>query len=445
MSYFPLSDKDRKQMLQEIGVKDFDELVASIPKKLRNPKIDLPQPLSELELRRNVTRLAQSNLSTDDVLSFAGGGAYEHFIPAVINHVISRSEFYTAYTPYQAEASQGTLQSIYEYQSMICQLTGMDVSNASHYDGATSMAEAAALSVNVKRRKKILVAKTVHPEYRYVLRTYLSGTDVEIVELAFNDNGFIDSNILKPLMNDEVACCIVQSPNVFGLVENFSEVEKIAHDKGSFFIIVGNPLSFVRFKSPGEWNADIACGDGQVLGNALSFGGPYLGYFAARKELMRKIPGRLIGMTKDSEGRRAFTMTLQTREQHIRRERATSNICSNQALCALAAAVYLTALGKQGLRQVADLNIQNANYLRDCIRKLSNFEIMFQGTIFNEFVVKTKKDVEEVIKSLLKKNIHAGLNLSRWYPKLKNTLLICATETKSKEDLDLFVDALSEI
>ena len=445
MSYFPLSQEDRKVMLEEIGVKNFEELISSIPQELRNPSINLPSPLSELALRKEVTALAGRNRSTDDILSFIGGGAYEHYIPAVVNHVISRSEFYTAYTPYQAEASQGMLQSIYEYQTMMCMLTGMDVSNASHYDGATSMAEAALLSAHTKRRKKIIVARTVHPEYRAVLKTYIAGIDLELCEVPFDETGALDYSVVKNSMSNDVACCIVQTPNLFGVVENFADVEHLVHEQGAHFIIVGNPLSFARFKSPGEWNADIACGEGHVFGNTLSFGGPYLGYFATKKELMRKIPGRLIGMTKDAQGRQAFTMTLQTREQHIRRERATSNICSNQALCALAAGVYLTTLGKEGLKRVADLNIQNANYVRSKIESLSQYEIIFKGSIFNEFVVRTKKDPEKVITSLLKKNINPGLRLSPWYPELKNTLLICATETKTKEDLDRFVEALSTV
>ncbi|MBU1864144.1 MAG: aminomethyl-transferring glycine dehydrogenase subunit GcvPA [Candidatus Omnitrophica bacterium] len=443
MSYASLTDHDRKVMLQEIGVTDFEELCAAIPRQLRNPVIKLPHPLSELELRTMVRSLAHQNKSTDTVLSFIGAGAYEHFIPSVVHHVTSRSEFYTAYTPYQAEASQGTLQAMYEYQSMMCTLTGMDVSNASHYDGATSMAEAALVSMSVKKRKKVIVASSVHPEYRQVLKTYLRGTAGECIEIPFTSEGMLDSSRFKTALHEDVACCIVQSPNFFGIVENFSEIEKLIHACGAHFIIVANPLSLARFKSPGEWNADIACGEAQVFGNPLSFGGPYLGYFAVKKELMRKIPGRLVGLSHDSEGRRMFTLTLQTREQHIRRERATSNICSNQALCALAAGVYLTTLGKEGLRQVADLNIQNANYLREAFTSVLECEITFTGPIFNEFVIRINKDVEKIIAALLKKGIYAGLSLQRFYPKLKNELLVCATETKTKEDLDRFVKEFS--
>jgi len=430
-------------MLRAIGVKDFEELISVVPQDLRNPDITLPQSISEPELVRLMQGLSAKNESTDSVLSFVGAGAYEHFIPSVVQHVLGRSEFYTAYTPYQAEASQGLLQSIYEYQTMICRLTGMDVSNASHYDGATSMAEAALLSATTKRRSKILVAANVFPEYRTVLKTYIAATELEIVEVPFDAYGCVDVGLLSSLLDEKIACCIVQSPNVFGLVENWTRVEQMIHSFGAHFILVANPMSLARFKSAGGWNADIACGEGQVFGNPLFFGGPYLGYFATKKELMRKVPGRLVGMTEDCEGRRAFTLTLQTREQHIRREKATSNICSNQALCALAAAVYLSALGKEGIKRIADINMTHAGYLRREIAKLSGYEIKWDGQIFNEFVVHTKKDPEVIINSLLEKNIHAGLDLKAWYPEIGNALLICATETKTKEDLDRFITALS--
>jgi glycine dehydrogenase subunit 1 len=429
-------------MLATIGVNDFDQIIDVVPESLRDPRITLPPALSEPELVRHMKELAGKNESTDSLLSFVGAGAYDHFIPAVVQHVLGRSEFYTAYTPYQAEASQGMLQSIYEYQTMICRLTGMDVSNASHYDGATSMAEAALLSTIMKRRSRILVARNVFPEYRAVLKTYLTATALEIVDVPFDTNGCVDVRALSDALDETVACCIVQSPNVFGLVEDLASVEQAIHASGAHFIMVANPLSLARFRSPGEWNADIACGDGQVFGNPLSFGGPYLGYFAAKKEFMRKIPGRLVGMTEDSQGRRAFTLTLQTREQHIRREKATSNICSNQALCALAAAVYLAAVGKEGIKQIADINIANAHYLRRKIAALPGFTLQWDGVIFNEFVVQTKKEPAAIIQSLLTQKIHAGFDLSEWYPELGNALLICATETKTKDDLDRFINAL---
>lgn len=444
MNYLPLSDADRTLMLKEIGVADFDELISVIPDALARPSIDLPAALSEIELTRLMKTLAAKNQSTDTLLSFIGAGAYDHFIPSVVSHVLGRTEFYSAYTPYQAEASQGTLQSIYEYQSMMCRLTGMTVSNASHYDGATSMAEAALLSATTKRSPKIIVASSVNPEYRAVLKTYLKATSLEIIEVPFTAKGLLDRKSLLSFLDGSVACCIVQTPNVFGIVEEWTDVETAVHASGAHLIMVANPLSLARFRAPGEWKADIACGEAHVLGNALSFGGPYLGYFAVTKELMRKIPGRLVGMTEDKNGKRSYTLTLQTREQHIRREKATSNICSNQALCALAAAVYMSALGKEGIKRVADINIAHADYLRRQIGALPGFRIDFDGPIFNEFVVHTEKPARHIIERLLDKNIYAGFDLEKWYPELGSGLLICATETKTKADLDRFIAALSD-
>jgi glycine dehydrogenase subunit 1 len=444
MSYLPLSDTDRTTMLGAIGVKDFKEIIAVIPQELADPSIDLPRALSEIELTRLMRSLAAKNESTDKLLSFVGAGAYDHFIPAVVSHVLGRTEFYSAYTPYQAEASQGTLQSIYEYQSMICRLTGMSVSNASHYDGATSMAEAALLSATTKKKSKILVAANVHPEYRAVLKTYLKATSLEIITVPITDTGTVDTKKINSLLDASVACCIVQTPNVFGLVESWTDVESAVHAYGAHFIMVANPLSLARFRPPGEWKADIACGEAQVLGNPLSFGGPYLGYFAVTQELMRKIPGRLVGMTEDKNAKRAYTLTLQTREQHIRREKATSNICSNQALCALAAAVYMSALGKEGIKRVADMNIAHADYLRKKIAALPGYSIKFDGPVFNEFVVHTKKPARSIIENLLDQNIHAGFDLEKWYPEEGPALLVCATETKTKDDLDRFIAALRD-
>ena len=444
MSYLPLTQDERESMLETIGVKTFDDLLACIPDSLRDPQIALPDLMSERALARHMRGCAARNDTTESLLSFAGGGAYEHFIPAVVKHVISRSEFYTAYTPYQAEASQGILQSIYEYQTMMCRLTGMDVSNASHYDGATSMAEAALISLSLKRRSRVLVARNVHPDYRSVLKTYLRASSYESDEIPFDERGLLNIDELKKMVDDTVGCVIVQTPNVFGLIDDFTEVEKCAHEGGAHLIMVANPLSLGVYKSPGEWNADIACGEAQVFGNPLSFGGPYLGYFTAKKKLMRKIPGRLVGMTEDARGRRSFTLTLQTREQHIRREKATSNICSNQALCALAAAVYLSAVGAEGLRSIARTNIQNANYLRERLSCLEGITPVFTGTVFNEFVVRTDADPDALIKKLRGKGIMPGVNLTRWYPELGNALLVCATETKTRQDLDMFADAVSE-
>ena len=441
MSYFPLTDKDRKDILETVGVADFQELIDVIPKIIREPKIDIPIGISELELTRELQTFANKNKGVDKITSFLGAGAYDHFIPSVVKHVLMRSEFYTAYTPYQAEASQGILQAIYEYQSIICKITGMDVSNASHYDGATSTAEAAILSSNVKRRNKILVASNINPQYLKVLKTYLSSSSLELVLIDFNSDYSVAMNDLNAKLNQDVASVIVQTPNFFGVVEDFSEIEKNVHRNGALLIVVGNLLSFAKFKSPGEWNADIACGDAQVFGNKLNFGGPYLGYIAVKKTLMRKLPGRIVGMTVDKDDKKSFVLTLQAREQHIRREKATSNICSNQALCALAALVHIVALGQKGYEKMFNINFGNINYLRNKLLAETNSEV-YDGNVFNEIVVKPQHKVEDIILQCKKLNINPGLNLQKYFPKLKNRLLICATETKTKDDIDKLVQLL---
>lgn len=445
MSYLPLTENDRRMMNESLGIETTEALIEDIPQNLRNPRIALPAPLSEYEIMRLMRERAFKNACNENVLSFAGAGAYEHFSPSAVDHLLQRAEFYTAYTPYQAEASQGTLQAIYEYQSMMCALTGMDVSNASHYDGATSMAEAALLSLVTTGRKKILVARNLHPEYRQVLRTYIPSDSAIIQELAFNGEGTLDQKKLIDSLNSEVACVIVSVPNFFGIVEDLSCVREQTQSVGAQFIIVANPLSLARFKTPGEWGADIACGEAQVFGVPLSYGGPYLGYFATRKKLMRKVPGRLVGISHDLEKKRMFTLTLQAREQHIRRERATSNICSNQALCALAAAIHLALMGPQGLERVADRNIYNIRYLRDRLAEIPGCKIPFAGTLFNECVVCFDRDITEVLALLRKENIMGGVVLDAWYPELKNALLICATETKTQKDLDYFIAKLKKV
>lgn len=445
MNYLPLTDEDRRSMLETCGVRQFGELVGQIPQSLRDPKMDLPSGLSELELRRSTERILRKNKTTRDYVSFLGAGSYDHFIPSLVQEVISRGEFYTAYTPYQPEASQGTLQTIFEYQSMICQLTGMQVANASHYEGASALAEACLLAFRHTGRRRILLARSLHPEYRQVVKTYLQGSELFWEEVPYDPRGEIDREALKSYLNEEVACLAASSPNFFGRVEDFGEVSDWVHRNGSLFIMAGHPLSFGLFKSPGEWGADVACGEGQPLGIPLQYGGPYLGYFATTRALMRKMPGRLAGMTQDRKGRRAFVLTLQAREQHIRREKATSNICTNQALCALAACTYLAALGKEGVREVARRNIENAEYLRSCIRTVDGFSIPFEGPVFNEFVVKTDKDPQVLLQELLQKNLLGGFPLGKHYPELKDCFLVCVTETKTREDCDLLVEQLKRV
>lgn len=432
-------------MLETIGIEHFGQLFQSIPSELRNPKIDLPNALSELEVQKLFRSLSDRNANVKTHVSFLGAGCYEHYIPSIVKHIIGRSEFYTSYTPYQPEASQGTLQALFEYQSLICELTGMDVSNGSHYDGSTALAESILMALQETKRQKALIARSVHPDYRRVAQTYLSGTSYEAKEIPFVDGFRLDLDGLKKNLNREVACVVIQSPNFFGLVEDLTELEKFIHQNDSLLILVSHPLSFGFYKTPKEWGADIVCGEGQPLGIPPSFGGPWLGYMACNRTLVRRIPGRLVGLTQDSAGRRAYCLTLQAREQHIRRERASSNICTNQALCALAACVYMAGLGKEGIKRIAELNLENADYLRSEIGKLKDIEIMTQGPIFNEFVIRFKKSIDKINQALFKRGIIGGSSLDRHYPELKRQMLVCATETKSKEDLDSFVEALGEI
>jgi glycine dehydrogenase subunit 1 len=443
MHYQPLTDAERQEFFKEIGISSFSDLLQGIPQALRNPKLEIPEALSELEIQNLVRDLGALNATTKNHLSFLGGGSYEHFIPTAVPQIIGRSEFYTAYTPYQPEASQGTLQSIYEYQSMITELTGLDVSNASHYDGATSAAEAALLACRHTDRTKVLVARSVHPHYRRVIKTYMEGTPYSIVEFGFDKGGHFDRKELESLIASDVAGAILQTPNFFGIMEDLEGLSEKLHESGALLILTANPISMAVLKSPGEWGADVAVGEGQPLGIPVSFGGPYLGYFSTTRALMRRIPGRLAGMTKDSEGKRAFCLTLQAREQHIRRERAASNICTNQALCALAACVYMTLLGKEGIKELAELNMDRAYYLREQISKIKGFKVDLQTPVFNEFVVESEKDFAMIEKKLLEKKIFPGIELNKFYPDMKNKFLVCATETKTPEDLDRFVKELA--
>jgi len=432
-------------MLQEIGVKSFDDLLTHIPKKLRYPEIRIPMSLGEMALKRDLVSLSEKNRHTQNTSSFLGAGLYDHFVPSAVDHLVRRGEFLTSYTPYQAEASQGTLQVIYEFQSMICRLTGMEVANASHYDGSTALAEAALLSLHHKSRKQILVSSLLHPHYKQVVKTYLQGTPSEIIEVPYTKSGVLDREFLKKHLTEETASVILSSPNFFGVVENYEDISELAHSKEALVIVNANPLSLSFYASPRAWGADIVTGEGQPLGIRLNLGGPVLGYFAVTKELMRRIPGRIAGQTKDTEGQRAFVLTLQAREQHIRREKAASNICTNQALFALTATLYLSLMGEKGVQRVGEMNVANAAYLKEAISKLDKFSIPFDGAHFNEFVVRFDGDVHQLLEKLLAKNVIGGLALDVFYPELKNEFLVCATETKSREDLDQFVQLLEEV
>lgn len=439
--YLPMTETDRIEMLEAIGVESIDDLFADIPESVRfKGKYNIKAAKPETELFRELSQLAAKNKDVKTNVSFLGAGVYDHYIPAIVDHVISRSEFYTAYTPYQPEISQGELQAIFEFQTMICELTGMDVANSSMYDGGTALAEAALLAAGQTKKKKVLVSQTVHPETRDVLKTYAKGQNVEVVEIPYR-NGVTDVEALKEMMNAEVASVIVQHPNFFGQLEPLHQIEEISHSEKSLLIVSSNPLALGVLSPPGSFGADIVVGDVQPFGIPMSFGGPTCGYFAVKKELMRKIPGRLVGQTVDEEGKRGFVLTLQAREQHIRRDKATSNICSNQALNALAASVAMTALGKTGVKEMAYQNIQKANYAKKMFEK-KGFSIPFQGPMFNEFVVKLSKPVSLANKKLLEKGIIGGYDLGRTYPELEKHMLVAVTELRSKEEIDLFVNEL---
>lgn len=435
--YTAHTDADRRRMLEAIGVASVEDLFADIPAgvRLRRP-LDLPPPLAELELGRLMRETAGKNENLQEYTCFLGAGAYDHFIPSVVGHILSRSEFYTAYTPYQAEISQGVLQSIYEYQSLICELTGMDVANASMYDGASALAEAALLAAGATGRKALLVGRSVHPEYRRVISTYTAALGLEIVELPFA-HGVTDPEAARRLVGEHPpAAVIIQQPNFFGCLEPVHDLEALAHGAGALYVVAADPISLGVLAAPAEYGADVVVGEGQALGNPISFGGPYLGFFAAREKYVRRMPGRIVGATSDVEGKRGYVLTLQTREQHIRREKATSNICSNEALNALAACVYLSALGKSGLKEVAGQCLQKAHYARERITRSERFRPAFNAPFFKEFAVATSLDPDEVNRELRQARIIGGYPLGRDYPELAGHLLFCVTEKRTREEID---------
>ncbi|MBN1156011.1 aminomethyl-transferring glycine dehydrogenase subunit GcvPA [Candidatus Woesearchaeota archaeon] len=436
MNFIPNTAEQRRDMLKDIGVSEIKDLFKDIPESIRlKTPLKLPKGMSELELRRAMSELADKN---KQLVSFQGAGAYSHFIPAVVNHIISRSEFYTAYTPYQPELSQGILQAIFEYQTMICRLTGMAVANASMYDGASALAETAIICKTRTKRNELIISKTIHPEYRETVRTYANANSMKVVEVDFEE-GKTDMKKLKSLINENTAGVMIQSPNFFGMVEDVKAIGNIAHEKNSVFVVcVNEATSLALLNPPGDLGADIVVGEGQSFGNAVNFGGPYLGIMAVKSDFVRQIPGRLVGETTDTEGRKGYLLTLQAREQHIRREKATSNICSNEALCALAAGVYLAATGKK-LRDIAKLNYYNSHYLYNELKK--HEKILFGNDFFNEFVVKIN-GLDECFEKAVKSGIIPGVKLERFYPELKDCLLVCATETATKKQLDKLLEVL---
>jgi len=445
MSFVPHSNADRKQMLRTIGVSSEDELYADIPKQFRlDSPPNLPPAMSEWEAVKVLQGLAEQSRQ---LICFAGAGYYDHHVPAVVDHLIRRSEFYTAYTPYQAEVSQGTLQAIYEYQSLICELMGLDVANASMYDGASAMAEAALMARSIqKQRDKIVLSATVNPHCRQVLDTYNLGIEMPIEVAPRTPSGITDLDALGGLVDDQTAAVIVQSPNFYGLIEDFEAAAKLAHDAGALCIAVVDPVSLAILKSPGECGVDVAVAEGQPFGNALSYGGPVLGLFAARRDYIRSMPGRIVGATQDVEGQRGFVLTLQTREQHIRREKATSNICTNQGLCALAAAIYLATVGPEGLRQVAEASAQIAHYAYDRIVEIPGVEPLFPDVpFFREFAIKTPGPAREVVGRGAERGVLVGVALSRFpHIDVEDGLLIAFTEKRSKQDVELLLEVLKE-
>jgi glycine dehydrogenase subunit 1 len=429
-------------MLAQIGIKSVDELFKVIPGKVKINNIGtIPQRgISEQELKESLENLSKKNVNTKEFISFLGGGSYNHFVPAIVSHITKRSEFYTAYTPYQPEISQGMLQSIFEYQSLICDLTGMDAANASMYDGSTALAEAASAAIHFTGKNEILVSKAVNPNYRKVLDTYAAGADWKIVEFGHSQSlGVSDFDKAAKIISDRTACVILANPNFFGCIEDIEKFSALAKFKGALSIASIDPISLGILKRPGNMGVDIVTGEGQSLGLPQSFGGPYLGIFAVKKDYLRLMPGRIVGETVDTKGRRGYVLTLQAREQHIRREKAFSNICSNEALCALAATVYMASMGKAGIREVANQCLQKANYTK---KKLSRL-VVFKSPSFKEFVIKTTKPVDQINQKLLENNIIGGLDLGRFYPELKNHMLIAITEMVKKEEIDKLIALIS--
>ena len=443
MPFIVNTEIEREGMLRTIGVSSFDDLIVDIPEDIRLKRaLDILPASDEPQVRKLLEGLAAANRSTSEYVSYLGGGAYDHFIPVAIKTIASRSEFYTAYTPYQAEVSQGTLQAIYEYQSLICRLYEMDVTNASMYDGATALAEAVLMAMNVTGRNQVVVAGKLHPWNSSVLKTYLEASGHNAVIQNVLQDGVGDVAALKELVTESVAAVVVQQPNFYGCLEDVEAIGAVAHANGALFVVSADPLSLGVLAAPGSYAADIAVGEGQPLGTPQSFGGPYLGIFTVKQPLVRKIPGRLVGMTKDRDGEDGFILTLQTREQHIRREKATSNICSNQALNALQAAVYLSLLGKEGLRQVAAQSAQKAHYLAGKIAALAGFSLKYTSPFFREFVVETPSPASDIVEQMLEHKVFAGYDMAAHG---ESGLLVAVTEKRTKEELDRFVEKLGEI
>jgi len=446
MSYLSLGDKDKREMLAATGVDSIDGLFCCIPDAVRLKRdLKLPAPQSELELVRTIEAIGRKN-AYSRYLSFLGGGAYEHFIPTVVDYLSSRGEFVSPYTPYQPEVSQGTLQVVFEFQTLICQLTGLDIANASLYEGATATAEAVLMTQRITTRNKVLLARTLHPQYREVVRTYIKNLGLEAIDVPYGPDGRVDQDALGRALDEKTAVVVFQSPNFFGVVEDVQALSDAAHGRKALsVVIVAEAISLGLLEAPGRLGADIVTGEGQSLGVPVSFGGPYLGFMASKKEFLRQMPGRIVGQTVDTEGRRGFVLTFSTREQHIRRERATSNICTNQGLCALRATIFMESLGKQGLRDMAWQNAQKAAYAAERLGAVPGVRRKFSGPVFNEFVVELAKPWPAVDAGLRGKGLIGGYGLEPAYPELKNSALVCVTELKTKDQIDRLARALQEV
>ncbi|MFO8065190.1 MAG: aminomethyl-transferring glycine dehydrogenase subunit GcvPA [Spirochaetota bacterium] len=448
MAYIGNTDADRRKMLDRIGVESVEELFRDVPEHARYPKLQLPAELSEVEILEELRGLAGKNGCATPSTSFLGAGVYNRFIPSVVPYLASRGEFVTAYTPYQPEASQGTLQSLFEYQTMVADLTGMDIVNASHYDGATSVAEAALMSIRVSRskRRRVVTSPGLHPEYVQTMETYLQAMDAEVVGKDEDaDGAYAEPTKLAELVDENTACLIVQYPDFFGRLYSLEGLADAVHAKGALLVVHIDPIALGLFRSPGSYGADIVTGEGQPLGMPVSYGGPYLGIFACRRDYVRSLPGRLAGRTVDTEGREGFVLTLNTREQHIRREKATSNICTNQGLMALHAALYLAAMGARGLKTVAELSYHRSHYAAQRLNKLDGFNARTKVPYFGEFVLECPIEAKEVIRRSCEKGIVPGFDLGRYYPDRKNQLLVCVTEMNSREQIEKLSKTLEEV
>lgn len=440
--YIANTQIETQEMLSVVGVKSLDDLFVDIKPNQRPKSFALPEGKSEMEVVEHIRRLAAKN--RNDLVLFIGGGYYDHYVPSAVTALISRAEFYTAYTPYQPECSQGTLQALYEYQSSICALTGMEVANASIYDGGTALYEAVMMAIRLTGRKRIVMDGGVSPIYRTILRTYTKNLDIEFVETPVAHGQANRSEMAKQL-NDQTAAVILQNPNFFGTIDDHSDIIAQAHDKGILALASVYPLAMALLKTPGEMGADIVTGEGQSLGLPLNFGGPYLGFMATRKEFIRKMPGRIVAQTVDVAGRRCFVNTLQAREQHIRREKATSNICTNVSLCAVQASIFMTLLGKQGLRQLAQLNLDKAEFCRQLLEKIPGIEVKRSNPTFNEFTVCLNQDANQVVEKMIARGFAAGFPLGRYYPGMEQYMIVAVTEKRTCEEIQQYAAALREV